>query len=506
MEHFVIDTASLEAQIPSADPKPQPRSAAGSRFPAGFASRHRQVLKAKYDAAGLSPEMEAWWAGSDHLSPQAANSKAVRSRVRRRARYEVYESGSIANGILEALVNHVIGCGPTLQVMTPDKELNRFIEAEWSKYASAIRWTEKLRTMFAAKVVDGEAFAEKVTNNRLPTPVKFDLQLSEADLWTEPFDLQSPTQDDGILYDLAGNPISYKKLRQHPGDTGIFQFDPYATTPVPAEYVIHWFKTFRPGQRRGISEFSMSLRPLAEMRRYQMAVQAAAETAANHSGVMFSTASAYSEDPAEIDPEDIFMNVPVARNSLLTLPEGWDMKQLRAEQPPTHYVEFIEERIAATARPFQMPLNVASGSSRKHNFASAKLDKAQFAMANKPRQKDCAETVCDRVFGWWLFEANRIPEYMPVLPDSVPHVWQWPIDEAVDVVAQARADEIYFHMGWLTDEQYCKRQGLDVDEMHEQWKRQTDARTAAGDNFPQPGIKMSESIMDDTTQEVPVDE
>lgn len=466
-----------------------------------FTEKHRRVLKAKYDAAGLSPEMEAWWAGADGLSPRAANNKTIRSRIRQRARYEVYESGSIANGILEALVNAVIGCGPTLQITTPDKGLNRFIEDEWEKFSAEIMWTDKLRTMFAAKVVDGEAFAQKITNPRLSTPVQFDLELTESDLWTDPYDVQTPNQDDGVLYDLAGNPVSYKRLMQHPGDTGVWLSNPYDTVAVPADFVIHWFKRFRPGQRRGVSEFAQSLRPLAEMRRYQMAVQAAAETAANHAGVMFSTASAFSESPAEIEEDDVFMNVPVSRNGLLTLPEGWDMKQLRAEQPPTHYIEFVEERIAATARPFQMPLNVAVGSSRNHNFASAKLDKAQFAAANRPRQKDCADQVCDRVLSWWLFEANRIPDYMPPLPDTVPHIWQWPVDEAVDVVAQAKADEIYWNIGWLTDEAYAKRQGLDIDELNEQWKRQTKARSDAGDNFPQPGVNVSETISENMNEQ-----
>lgn len=496
--HFVIDTHGISTPAVPQSRRSRRGGDGGSLGPE-FQRRYRRVLQARYDAAGLTPEMEAWWANADRLSPRAAASKSTRARIRERARYECFESGSLASGMIEALTNAVVGYGPTLQITQFDAQLNKRIEREFHAWAKKIRLWPKLRTMFRAKTVDGESFAQKSFNPRLTTPVKVDIQLSECDLWTNPLAdrILDPNEDDGLRVDEWGNPLTYRRLKVHPGDDRYLAGNPWEHVDIPAEMVIHWFKELRPGQRRGVSEFATSLSPLARLRRYRLAVQAAAETAANHAGVLFSTASAYQEDPRPLDDDDVFLNVPTARNSLLTLPEGWDMKQLRAEQPTTRYVEFVEECVADAARPLQMPLNVAIGSSRNHNFASAKLDKMQFNAANMPRRMECEDIVLDVAFAWWLFEARRLPDYLPPIPSQIDHSWQWASDDPIDPVAQARADEIYFNIGWLTDERFCKLNSIDIDDLRTQQAEQTAARLAIGENFPQPGIKVSESIQDE---------
>ncbi len=46
---------------------------------------------------------------------------------------------------------------------------------------------------------------------------------------------------------------------------------------------------------------------------------------------------------------------------LLTMPGGWKMWQLQAEQPATTYAEFKKEILNEIARCLNMPFNVASG-------------------------------------------------------------------------------------------------------------------------------------------------
>jgi capsid protein len=50
---------------------------------------------------------------------------------------------------------------------------------------------------------------------------------------------------------------------------------------LPADSVIHWFRTDRPGQRQGLPDILPALPLFAQLRRYTLAVIAGAESAAN---------------------------------------------------------------------------------------------------------------------------------------------------------------------------------------------------------------------------------
>jgi len=67
---------------------------------------------------------------------------------------------------------------------------------------------------------------------------------------------------------------------------------------VPADAVVHWFRSDRPGQHRGIPEITPALPLFAQLRRYTLAVIAAAETAADFAAVLFTDAPANGEAQA----------------------------------------------------------------------------------------------------------------------------------------------------------------------------------------------------------------
>jgi len=177
-------------------------------------------VRAGYDSALTTDENRRHWAAADDLSARSANSPQVRAILRRRARYEV-ANNSYARGIVLTLANDCIGTGPRLQMLTESPEFNRLIEKEFAKWSRVIGLAEKLRTMRMARAQDGEAFALLINNPRLPTPVKLDIRLIEADQVTTP-DLSYLSNGsntvDGIVFDEYGNPVEYHILRCHPGD------------------------------------------------------------------------------------------------------------------------------------------------------------------------------------------------------------------------------------------------------------------------------------------------
>ena len=459
-----------------------------------FVERMSNRLHAGYDGFATTPQNERYWAQADLLSPQSANSTEKRQRLRSRSRYECIESNSYARGMVITKANDVIGTGPTLQVQTDNANFNEQIEAEWHEWADETGFDEKLRVMDCALTVDGEAFGERITNRSLEHPVKLDLRLSEADLWTNQFigGLDNPLEQDGILFDESGNPVRYRRLKYHPGDSH-YRALAQGYDDLAPEDVIHWYRLDRPDQKRGIPHFTPALPLFAELRRWILATIAAAETAAEFAGIMQSTADRFQENADHIAA---YVKMHIDRRQLMAIPAGWTVSQLKAEHPNAQFEAFEEKILAQIARCILMPLNMASGSSRNHNFASARLDYLLWWNACDIERNHCRQKVVRRVFNWWLDEARLVPDYLPPIGRRVKHKWVWPQRRPIDELQSAKAKEVLWNMGLLTDEMHFHDASIDSDKHYAQLERQTRRRAEIDEHFPQPGIKRTESIQD----------
>jgi lambda family phage portal protein len=395
------------------------------------------------------------WAHADGLSANAANSAMVRRTLRNRARYET-ANNSYARGIVLTLANDVVGTGPRLQLTTSDAAANFRIERAFMTWAKAVRLAEKLRTMRMARATDGEAFAILTSNPRLPTEIQLDVRLIEADQVTTPHLLPlSPTAVDGIVFDAFGNPQEYHVLRRHPGDSAASfgrEFD-----PVPADAVLHWFRADRPGQARGIPDITPAIPLFAQLRRFTLAVLAAAETAADFAGILYTDAPA----GGEADSAEPFEPIELEKRALVTMPGGWRMSQLEAQQPCTSYAEFKHEILNEIARCLNMPFNVASGNSSGYNYASGRLDHQTYFKAIRVDQSHLERAVLDRILAAWFDEAVLIPGLLPAGTGPIadwPHQWFWDGHEHVDPSKEATAQgtRLANHTTTLADE-YARR-------------------------------------------------
>lgn len=352
----------------------------GARKPARNGKGRLLVVRGKYDAAQTTHENRRHWANADHLSANAAASADVRRILRSRARYEV-ANNSYAKGIVLTLANYVVGTGPRLQMLTDDPEANRIIEKEFARWAKAVGLAHKLRTMRIAQCETGECFGLLATNPRVEAPVQLDLRLIKADQVAAPWPapLQNHRRDadatlDGIVFDGFGNPVAYYVLRHHPGDTNAMRAGRVEYDVLPLESVIHLFRAERPGQSRGIPEITSSLSLFAMLRRYTLAVLGSAEQAALPSGVIYTDAPADAE-ASEVEPLD---TVEMDRGTWMTMPFGWKIGQVRAEQPTTVYGDFKHEMINEIPRCLNMPFNIAAGKTSGYNYASGRLDHQAF--------------------------------------------------------------------------------------------------------------------------------
>ncbi len=461
-----------------------------------------RTLLARYDAAVTTDENRRHWVNADGLSADAAGSPEIRRILRNRARYEI-ANNSYAKGIVLTLANDVIGTGPRLQMLTEDPAANRRIEREFARWSKAVGLAEKLRTMRMARAGDGESFAVLTNNPRLPNEITLDLRLVEADQVTTPdltFDFNAV---DGIVFDEAGNPVQYHVLKSHPGEINFgFSFD---YERIPAESMIHYFRVDRPGQSRGIPDITPALALFAHLRRYIKAVIMAAEIAALPGGVLYTDAPANGEAD-DVEPMDA---IELERGMLMTMPGGWKMGQIKAEQPTTTFAEFIQQILREIARCLNMPYNVAAGDSSNHNYASGRLDHQTYFKSIRVEQSQLEATVLDRVLAAWFDEAVLIPGLLPDglgLIADLEHQWFWDGHEHVDPAkeANAQATRLANHTTTLADE-YARR-GLDWEsQLRQQAKERQLMRELglepSGVGSPESGADQKDNGTDGTTGE-----
>lgn len=414
------------------------------------------VVRARYDAAQTNDDNTRHWACSDSLGPNAANSAAIRKTLRNRARYE-YANNSYCKGIVRTLAFDLIGTGPRPQVLTGKRDLDAAVESAWQSWAKAVRLADILITASQAKTRDGEAFALLATRAGLANPVKLWLRLIEAEQVTTPDVNMTGMDVDGITLDAQGEPASYVVLRGHPGESSTqwagLEYDTY-----PAARVLHIFRVDRPGQYRGVPEITPALPLFAQLRRYTLAVIAAAETAADFAAVLESEAPADGADPVE--PMDV---VELEKRMITTMPAGWKLGQVKTEQPATTYAQFKAEILNEIARCLSMPYNVAACNSASYNYASGRLDHQTYAKAIGTERESWARKALDPVWAAWYAEARlAVPEIVAFDPPPTLAVeWMWDGGEHVDPSKEASAQATRLASGTTTLPAEYAKQGQD---------------------------------------------
>jgi len=418
---------------------------------------------------------------ADGLSPDAAMTPDVRRTLRNRARYEV-ANNAYAKGMVLTIAGDCVGTGPRLQLLTEDNQTNRIVEQAFAEWALAVDLAAKLRTMRMAKATDGEAFAVLVSNPTLDHPVKLDLRPIEADRVTSPpqwFGNQDIV--DGIELDAFGNPTVYHVMKGHPGDTA-FPFGQFER--IPAAAMIHWFRADRPGQHRGVPEITPALPLFAQLRRYTLAVLGAAETAADFAAVLYTDAPANGE-ATPVEPLDV---IELEKRMATTLPDGWKLAQIRAEQPSTGYSDFKREILGEIGRCLQVPVNVITGDSSQHNYASGRLDHQTYFKSLRIEQSHLGRVVMDRIFSAWIAEAALLDAFALLRSIDVPkNQWFFDGQEHVDPAkeANAQATRLASHTTTLAYE--YARQGKD-------WEAELRQRAKERQLMEELGLAADESV------------
>lgn len=444
-------------------------------------------LKATHYDATSNDDLKEYWRWTDNKSVDASLDPATREKLRKRARYEV-ANNSYALGCALAIADAVIGSGPRLQVLgVSSKEFTTKIEWDFCEWSERINLAEKLRSMRIAKFQDGETFAVLYSNPRGDDLPSLDIMPIDAERVAGDYGTDDKTID-GIQLDECGNPVSYRILTNHPGALSSDNWGPNVATAettakvYPASSVIHWFRRTFPEQHRGCPEIAAALNLFALLRRYTIAVVAAAETAADIAAFLTVEPDTGSYDrivPAAMEGLDI------RRNQIMTLPEGTNIQQLRAEQPTTTYGDFKRELLGEIGRSLQIPVNLICGNSSGYNYASGRLDHQEFQKAIRLQQAQASITVMTPIFRAWFKEWSL--SHYPAMRDLELSIqWYWDGFEHVDPVKEANAQAIRLANGMTNLQIELGKQGRDWEDALDQYYKERARSKELADQY---GVK-----------------
>lgn len=422
---------------------------------AQYELRRYKDFKAKYDAAQTFTGNENHWANADHLDPHAVASLPVRRKLRSRSRYELIENNPYLKGTVLTIVNDFIGRGPDLEItdkrLSPDAQ--KAIVDKFMEWAKVINLRQKLWRMRMAKIVDGESFAIPYVNKNRKGyyDLLLDLYVVECDrISSQEIAGQQTSPDanvgeiDGVRFDVYENPLAYYLLSVHPGNGAIWPISSlYPKTPgkwIDARYMIHWFRQER-GWLRGIPEAASSLPLCALLRRYTLSIVRHAEVLADFTVLLESEYPAGMGAPAWAggsgqglidDPMDLF---PLEMGMAMNLPFGMKANQLESVPLGVQYDQFVGSVLREITRPLLATYNVAAGTSKDSNMASAVVDQNIYKGGQESERRDCEAQVLCSIFKWWWAEAILTPNYLPSaiqLSDRIftanrppQHRWGW---------------------------------------------------------------------------------
>lgn len=436
--------------------------------------------KASYDATTLK-ELDNRFANANGSSADVTDSLSTRTTLRNRARFEV-RNNSYATGLLKRLCFEIVGSGPRPSITAANDKAANEVEKRFIDYLWATDSVTGLHQAFFGHIQDGESFGQFQPDRTIKdTPIR--LRWYEPDQFSDGlsgiyngYSGQQPPVD-GIEFDDFGNVKSYKKLKHHPGGNAIG----FSSRPdtIPASEVVHLFFPSRPGQHRGVSQLAPCLPLFIQMRQYTQSVLDAAETASDLAALM--TTDNPNLDFASVGSEA--MVIPIRRKSIVNLPDGYDVKQMKSEQPVTSFSEFKREILAEIYNCVLVPYSTGAADSSDQNFASGKLDANGFYRAIDSIRRILLERkILNRLFSRWL-EFAALNRWFPSNLGPIDMLrWFYDRREPLDPQKEAGAVKSLSEQDLLNEEAYAASHGHSLDDWYAMKKRVAEAKARHGIN------------------------
>ncbi|HQY89900.1 MAG TPA: hypothetical protein PK402_14705, partial [Tepidisphaeraceae bacterium] len=156
-----------------------------------------------------------------------------------------------------------------------------------------------------------------------------------------------------------------------------------------------------------------------------------------------------------------FDTVELERNSGTVLPEGWNITQLKAEQPTTTYQMFTNAILSELGRCLDVPFTIAALDSSESNMSAAYMDQHAYAKARTIERQEL-NALLDWMFSaWWMWMRSEAGKFNGEEPQ---HQWFWPqLGQHADPNKVANAQSVRLASGATSLTREYAREGLDAE-------------------------------------------
>lgn len=389
--------------------------------------------------------------------------------LRNKARYLSRNSASITRFLRLLEINVVGPMGFRFQSRVRkqdgemDAQLNRRVEEEFSNWWSRPSACGQLSGVDLTKqglnslARDGEILWEIVKNPLYTDGIA--INPVETDLLDETLNTVAPGTKNqirmGVEVDKYNRPVAYHLLTQHPGDTTWFSHQFKKTyRRVPAENIIHYFRSERAGQTRGAPWIAAVMNSIKMLDGYREAETMNRRIAASVMGFFKKAMPTKEGIPALADREDedrALLEMDVEPGKLRELPEGLDFEKFDPGGSQTDYHSFESQ----VKKDISMGLMISAMSHGMETQGVSYSAGRTITLEDQEFYRDVQASIIDRVlkpiFGMWL--SMRVLQVSSDLPPTrieairKSHVfrgrgWHW-VDPAKDVKGHADALKTY---------------------------------------------------------------
>ena len=434
----------------------------GSRPVAANIQRVHRVAAA-IEAARARDDL---WQLADFKDADATLSPTVRRALRSIARYEV-ANNDIVFRVVETYADDLVGeDGPTLQLSSGDKAVDRLIETEWADYWCKNNLSAELRAAVVAESGgDGEACAEIRFTDTWPIPLGMESDRLASPKWG---DWMRSDYVDGVHIDTRTNrPTAYDVLKAHPGtqylDKVTLQLE---KDTVPGPLFLHAFRKRRAEQHRGYPRIAASAINAGHGRKY---FEGTCTREANRSAfwILLKTLAGGGGSDEETGSEDWWQDIKLPGKTGLgmILPDGMEPFTLKDDQSPSQPAEINKLVAGKVAGCFKMPLSRALGYDTGGGYSGVRDQLTPYHTGiQSDRCQIWAPLWLSKLYAVWLlvFKA-RHPEinWAAVRPDR--HEWLWPGEKlVVDPSRESSATETKLGIGEETRESITEVADMDA--------------------------------------------
>lgn len=380
-------------------------------------------------------------------------------KLRDYARY-LDENHDLAIGVLDALVNRIVGTGITVQHMAKASDgslhegLNDQLAELWRDWTrkpevtGELPWSELLRMVCRAWLRDGEILIQHVQDNKALdhlTQVPYSLELIEADYL--PFDLNDKKQGviHGVKKNSWGRVKSYYLYKEHPGNIYFPYISANDVKEVQADNITHLKFVRRVRQTRGVSILHGVITRLDDLKDYEESERIAARVAAAFTGFIKKSTDVAGANATSDGTRTFEMAPGMIFDDLLP---GEEIGTIGTDRPNTNLGNFRNDMLRA----------VAGGTGTSYSTISKKYEGSY----SSQRQELVESKVgYDRLFSYFVETFVR-PVYERFV-ETAYLTGQLKLDPSIDRAKLAHAEFVSPAMPWIDPKKEIEADQLAVE-------------------------------------------